>query len=194
MNENTPTPASTEAASAHTTDNQATGTLTTLPGAPTSRSSVRLERDLPDPPHQVWRALTDPEELKSWFPTEIAVDRWEVGARLSFVFPEHEEYNMTGTVLECDEPRLLAYTWGDETLRFALTPTASGGTHLVLFDELAPGIAARNAAGWQLCLDRLAGHTPSDYAWKPLFAQYTAAFEPTLGPQEGPPKGFEDHA
>ncbi len=183
MNENTQTPAS-------------TGTLTTLPGnhATTTRPSIRLERDLPDQPHRVWRALTDPEELKSWFPTEVAVDRWEVGAQLSFVFPEHGEYNMTGTVLEYDEPRLLAYTWGEETLRFELTPTASGGTHLVLFDELAPGSAARNAAGWQICLEQLAGHTSPENAWKLLFAQYTAAFEPTLGPQEGPPKGFEYQA
>ena len=171
-------------------DGRATGTL----HAGGARPSVRLERELPDPPQQVWRALTDPEELKSWFPTEIVVDRWQVGARLSFVFPEHAEYNMTGTVLELDEPRLLAYTWGEETLRFELTPTASGGTRLVLFDELAPGIAARNAAGWQVCLERLAGHVPADYAWKGLFAQYTSAFEPALGPQEGPPKGFEDHA
>jgi uncharacterized protein YndB with AHSA1/START domain len=210
VNKDTPTPASTEAASTHIPDNRATGTLATLPGAASNtndigngtgtgtgtvggRPSIRLERDLPDPPHQVWRALTDPEELKSWFPTEIAVERWEVGARLSFVFPEHEEYNMTGTVLEYDEPRLLAYTWGEETLRFELTPTADGGTRLVLYDELAPGFAARNAAGWQICLERLAGHTPSDYAWKSLFTLYTAAFEPALGPQEGPPKGFEDH-
>lgn len=166
----------------------ATGTL----GARGARPSVRLERDLPDPPPAVWRALTDPEELKSWFPTEIATDRWAVGATLSFEFPDHPEYNMTGTVLELDEPRLLAYTWGEETLRFELTPTESGGTRLVLYDELAPGIAARNAAGWQVCLDRLAGQVPDDGAWRPLFKQYSAAFEPELGPQEGPPPGFED--
>jgi uncharacterized protein YndB with AHSA1/START domain len=166
----------------------ATGTLSAL-GA---RPAVRLDRELPDRPEAVWRALVDPQELKRWFPAEIVTERWEVGATLTFVFPDHPEYTMTGTVLELDEPRLLAYTWGEETLRFELTPTASGGTRLVLVDELAPGIAARNAAGWQLCLDRLAGEIPADFAWKPLFKQYSAAFEPELGPQEGPPKGFED--
>lgn len=159
-----------------------------------ARPSVRLARDLSDPPSQVWRALTDPQDLKSWFPCEISVERWEVGAALAFVFPQHEEYNMGGVVLECDEPRVLAYTWGEETLRFELTPTEAGGTHLVLFDELAPGIAARNAAGWHVCLENLAGRSPSAQAWKPLFAQYTAAFEPVLGPQEGPPPGFEESA
>jgi uncharacterized protein YndB with AHSA1/START domain len=171
---------------------RATGSLATL-GAST-RPAVRFERDLPDPPDAVWRALTDPQELKSWFPCEILADRWEAGAALRFVFPEHEEYNMGGVVLECDEPRVLAYTWGEETLRFELTPTEAGGTRLVLFDELAPGIAARNAAGWQLCLERLAGRAPADDAWRPLFAQYSAAFEPELGPQEGPPPGFDETA
>ena len=171
---------------------RATGSLTAL-GAGT-RPSVRFERDLPDPPGAVWRALTDPQELKSWFPCEILAERWEAGAALRFVFPEHEEYNMAGVVLECDEPRVLAYTWGEETLRFELTPTEAGGTRLVLFDELAPGIAARNAAGWQLCLERLAGREPASDAWRPLFAQYSAAFEPELGPQEGPPPGFEETA
>jgi uncharacterized protein YndB with AHSA1/START domain len=186
MNETTnPVPASTEDDEA-----RATGTLDTRGPRPT----VRLELGLPGPPAEVWRVLTDPAELSSWFPCEIRVDQWRVGAQLSFVFPEHEEYNMAGTVLELEEPRLLAYTWGEETLCFELTATAGGGTRLALYDVLDPGIAARNAAGWQVCLERLAGRTPADSAWKPLFTQYTAAFEPALGPQEGPPKGFEDLA
>ena len=166
----------------------ATGKLTTTGARPT----VRLDRDLSDPPSTVWRALTDPEELKAWFPSEIVTERWEVGAQLTFVFPENPEFTMTGTVLELDEPRLLVYTWGGDTLRFELSATESGGTRLVLIDELAPDVAARTAAGWQLCLERLAGTTPPRDAWRPLFQQYTAAFGPELGPQQGPPAGFED--
>jgi uncharacterized protein YndB with AHSA1/START domain len=157
-----------------------------------SRPGIRFERDLPDPPPVVWRALTEPDQLKSWFPTEIHTDRWEVGAKLAFVFPQHPDYNTTGTVLELDEHRLLAYTWGDDTLRFTLTPTSSGGTLLVLVDELPAGTAARNAAGWETCLEHLAGRTPADDAWRANFARYSAAFEPELGPQEGPPPGFQD--
>jgi uncharacterized protein YndB with AHSA1/START domain len=159
-----------------------------------ARPSVRLEHTLAEPPADVWWALTDPEGLTSWFPTEIHVDAWRAGAKLLFVFPGHAEYTMGGVVLACDEPRLLAYTWGEETLRFELTPTAVGGTLVVLHDEPAPGIAARSAAGWQLCLERLAGNIPPGHAWRSLFAQYTAAFEPELGPQEGPPEGFADQA
>ncbi|HEU5333662.1 MAG TPA: SRPBCC domain-containing protein [Actinocrinis sp.] len=159
-----------------------------------ARPSVRFERDLADPPPTVWRALTDPEELKAWFPSEIVTGRWEQGAQLTFVFPGNPQFTMTGTVLDLDEPRLLVYTWGEDTLRFELTPTESGGTRLVLIDDPAPGVAARTAAGWQICLERLAGTVPPRDAWRRLFRRYTAAFEPELGPQEGPPAGFEDRA
>lgn len=159
-----------------------------------ARPSVRFERILPDAPQAVWRALTDPQELKFWFPCEIVVERWQEGAALRFVFRAHEEFTMGGVVLEVDEPRVLAYTWGEETLRFELTATDAGGTRLVLFDELDPGLAARNAAGWEVCLERLAGRVPRGDVWGELFARYDAVFAPVLGPQEGPPAGFEDGA
>ncbi|HWE71276.1 MAG TPA: SRPBCC domain-containing protein [Acidimicrobiales bacterium] len=156
------------------------------------RATIRFERLLPHPPEAVWRSLVDRDELNGWFPTDIITDEWKVGATLTFVFRENQAPEFSGTVLELDEPRLLAYTWGDETLRFVLTPRPGGATHLVLTDELDPGIAARNAAGWETCLAHLAGESP-DGEWKPLFDRYAAAFEPALGPQEGPPPGFDAH-
>jgi hypothetical protein len=113
--------------------------------------------------------------------------RWDVGATITFPFPpEVIDMTLTGEVLEVDEPNLLAFTWGEDTLRFELSPE-EGGTRLVLVDELPAGSAARNAAGWEICLDRLAGLQPASDAWQPRFERYTAAFEPALGPQEGPP-------
>ncbi|HEX3842699.1 MAG TPA: SRPBCC family protein [Acidimicrobiales bacterium] len=154
-----------------------------------ARPVIRFERLLPHSPEEVWRSLIDREELKAWFPTDIITDEWKVGATLTFVFRKNEAPDFTGTVLELEEPRRLAYTWGDETLRFVLTPQGDGATLLVLTDELDRGIAARNAAGWEACLARLSGENPLE-EWKPLFDQYRVAFEPTLGPQEGPPPGF----
>lgn len=153
------------------------------------RPAVRFERLLRKPPEAVWRALTDPAELRTWFPTDIVTDEWRVGATLSFPFRRGEGPTASGTVLELDEPRLLVYTWGEETLRFELTPLDDGGTRLVMTDELDGGIAARNAAGWHVCLEMLAGNSPEKGAWKPLFDRYTAMFEPELGPQQGPPSG-----
>jgi uncharacterized protein YndB with AHSA1/START domain len=155
--------------------------------------AVRLERRLPDPPATVWRAITDREELRSWFPCDVVVagGQWVVGASITFEFPpEVIDLTLTGEVLAVDVPRQLVYTWGEETLRFELSGD-DGGTRLVLVDELAPGAAARNAAGWEDCLDRLAGVEPGPGAWKRHFDGYASAFEAALGPQEGPPAGYK---
>jgi uncharacterized protein YndB with AHSA1/START domain len=157
------------------------------------RPAVRLERHLTDPPPVVWQALIDREQLRSWFPSDVIVTggRWKVGAAIAFPFPpEVIDLTLSGTVLEIDEPKVLAFTWGEETLRFELSPNGEG-TRLVLIDELPPSGAARNAAGWETCLDRLAGLDPAADAWQPRFERYAAMFEPALGPQEGPLPGYK---
>ena len=158
-----------------------------------SHPAVRLERLLADPPPIVWRALTDAEELSRWFPCRIVIEggEWRVGASLEFPFPpEVIEMTLTGEVLVVDEPRALAYTWGDETLRFELHD-ADGGTRLVLIDELPGDRAARNAAGWDDCLDLLEGAASIDGTWQARFESYATAFEPALGAQVGPPEGYK---
>jgi uncharacterized protein YndB with AHSA1/START domain len=151
-----------------------------------ARPAVRLERDLADPPPVVWRALTDRDELRAWFPCDVVVadGRWVPGAAITFLFEEHD-MTLTGEVLEVDEPRVLAFTWGDDALRFELSPRRDG-TRLVLVDELPASAAARNAAGWEVCLDRLAGRDTDD-EWQPRFEAYAAEFTPRIGAQEGPP-------
>lgn len=157
------------------------------------KPAVRLERQLPDPPRVVWRALTEREQLRSWFPSDVIVSggRWETGAEISFPFPpEVIDMTLTGQVLEADEPKLLAFTWGEETLRFELEPEG-GGTRLVLIDELPADAAARNAAGWDQCLDLLAGLDVAPDSWRSRFEAYAAGFEPVLGPQAGPPAAYK---
>lgn len=164
-----------------------------------TRPAIRLERRLVDPPETVWEALTDTEQIRSWFPCQVAVkgEAWVVGAAIVFTFPsEVADMTLSGEVLEVDRPRLLAYTWGEETLRYELRPDGDG-TVLVMTDELPPGmagVAARNAVGWETCLDRLE-HSPVDRGpWGPRFEAYAAAFGPVLGEQEGPPSSYKgDH-
>ena len=159
-----------------------------------ARPALRLERRLPDPPDVVWQALTKREQLRSWFPCDVIVSggRWEVGAAISFPFPPQVmDLTLTGEVLEVDEPNVLAFTWGEDMLRFQLSADGDG-TRLVLIDELPPGAAARNAAGWEQCLDRLAGIEPATDSWLPRFEHYAAAFEPTLGPQEPRPAELQE--
>ncbi|MFI6997484.1 SRPBCC domain-containing protein [Nocardia sp. NPDC050175] len=152
-----------------------------------ARPAVRLERELVDPPAVVWRAITEREQLRAWFPCDVDVAGgvWEVGAAIAFRFGEEmSDMTLTGEVFVVDEPKVLVFSWGEERLRFELAPHGSG-THLVLIDELPADAAARNAAGWDECLDRLAGLEPGD--WKARFDTYAATFEPLVGPQSGPP-------
>jgi uncharacterized protein YndB with AHSA1/START domain len=158
-----------------------------------SRPAVRLERRLPDPPDVVWRAVTERDQLRTWFPCDVVVEggRWQTGVAITFRFPpEVIDMTLSGRVLEVDEGRLLVFTWGEETLRFELSPDGAG-TRFVLIDELPASQAARNAAGWDECLDRLAGVSGEDPGWQSRFDRYRGAFEPDLGPQEGPPDGYK---
>ncbi len=151
------------------------------------RPILRFERTLARPIGEVWRAVTDPVEMRSWFPTRIEIDEWKVGATFTHHFDDHDISPLPGTVLECDPPRRLRFTWGTDTIGFELAPAPGGGTTFVLTEELGASIAARNAAGWETCLERLvSGGAGGD--WQPRFDRYVAAFEPDLGPQEGPPQ------
>jgi uncharacterized protein YndB with AHSA1/START domain len=157
------------------------------------RPAVRLERHLPGPPAIAWQSITDPGQLRFWFPCEVVVagGRWEVGASITFQFPpELIDMTLTGEVLAVDEPHLLEFSWGEELLRFELS-RGNGGTRLALVNELRETNAARNAAGWEGCLDRLAGLDPRPDLWRERFEEYAVAFEPELGPQDGPPAGYK---
>jgi len=151
---------------------------------------LRFERFLPRPVEDVWRAVTDPAEMQAWFPTRIEIDHWEKGATLTHHFDDAAMDPLPGRVLECSEPHRLVFTWGDDTIGFELTPV-EGGTRFVLTEEIGASRAARNAAGWEVCLERLVeGSVGED--WTSRFERYTAAFEPVLGAQEGPPTTTHD--
>ena len=153
------------------------------------RPALRFERHLAEPVDLVWRAVTDPVEMRAWFPTRIELTEWRVGAELTHHFDEHDIAPLPGTVLEWDPPRRVSFTWGTDTIGFELTPAPDGGTVFVLTEELSANIAARNAAGWDSCLDRLQLGVEAE-AWKPRFERYVATFEPVLGHQDGPPEGY----
>jgi uncharacterized protein YndB with AHSA1/START domain len=156
------------------------------------RWRLRFTRRLPHPPEKVWRALTEPEHLAAWFPTDIEGERM-AGAALRFVFRNGEGPAIDGEMIAYDPPSLLELRWGnEETLRFELQSDGEGTflTFFNTFDEL--GKAARDAAGWHACLDALAHHLDGTEArGKPaersqqLHKSYIERFGPeasTIGP------------
>lgn len=108
----------------------------------------RFERRLPHRPEKVWRALTDARELSRWFPASIEGER-EEGASLRFVFRD-EEPEAEGRITECEPPRVLAYTMGDETLRWELAPIPEG-TLLVFTTEVKIASAPANDNAIAMC-------------------------------------------
>ena len=162
-----------------------TATLETASGL----STLRFERRLAHSPEKVWRAITDPAELTHWFPQDLE-GAFSPGAKLRFVFRGEPPvlngetlYEFTGEVLEFDPPRVLAYTWAGDTLRWSLTPDG-GGCLLVFTDTFAErGKAARDGAGWHVCLEALdalldgtAG--PAGSRWREQYNRYAQAFGP----------------
>jgi uncharacterized protein YndB with AHSA1/START domain len=150
-----------------------------------------FKRRLPHAPEKVWRALVEAEHRDAWFPQRMEGEL-RPGAVLKFV----SEYgNFEGKLLAFEPPSLLELQWGTDVLRLEVQPDGTG-TLFTLSDTFAEqGKAARDAAGWHVCIDALeaelagslvAGETSA--RWQPLFEQYVGKLGPeaaTIGP---PPK------
>lgn len=158
-----------------------------------SRPALRFVREYPDPVERVWAAISDPAELTAWFPARVAFPddgRPAPGCPVRFTFGTDGDGG-TGTVLVCDPPSRLTFTWEGDELRFELTPLVSGCRLTVTTLLEGPDTAARNAAGWEVCLDgldtALAGGTveapgrPTP-AWRRHFDDYVAAGVPSGAP------------
>src|SRR5271168_827897 len=89
------------------------------------RSVLRFERALGHPPERVWRALTERQELEVWHPTPFLFEPAPGGSVTFLASPRVPDMG-TGRVLECVAPSLLAYTWGEDELRWTLEELEEG--------------------------------------------------------------------
>jgi uncharacterized protein YndB with AHSA1/START domain len=163
-----------------------------------ARWQLRFTRTLRHPPEKVWRALTEDEHVAAWFPTTIEGER-TAGAELTFRHREVDLEPMTGELLAFEPPSLLEMIWGEDRLRFELSPDGDG-TRLGLTATMGElGKAARDGTGWHLCLDNLArslagvrppGPSAGD-EWRELNRAYVARFGPEASTL-GPPEEWED--
>ena len=152
------------------------------------RPAVRFERTYAHSVERLWAAITEPGELSHWFPASVSLQEW-VGGKIEFTGDPHLEPTI-GSVLVFEPPRRLSFTWGSNELHFELVPVGDSGCTLVLIDVLeAPDTAARNAAGWDVCLSELSKHVAGEVAdgphsataeaWRPLYDGYVAAGLPS---------------
>jgi uncharacterized protein YndB with AHSA1/START domain len=114
-----------------------------------------LVRQLRHSPEKVWRALTDPAQLREWAPFDADGNMGIAGStvRLNTVgtpIPLISETN----IKRADEPNVLEYRWGDGDLRWELEDFG-GGTRLTLWHNIDRRYISMGAAGWHICLDVL---------------------------------------
>jgi uncharacterized protein YndB with AHSA1/START domain len=163
------------------------------------RYVLALERSLSHSAEKVWRVLTERELLKQWFPCDVEGE-WKVGAALRFTFLHGEgeglsEEDLKGEVLVVEPPHLLEFRWNQNLIRCELV--ADGEGCKLIFSETLNDSSwgARNAAGWELCLESmetiLQAGTLVKFGWevwRRKFERYVKKFEPQFGPQQGPPE------
>ncbi len=103
-------------------------------------NSIRQVYIIAAPPKDVWRALTDPNEIRKWTGAS-ALFPVEVGAKYALWNGE-----ITGKIVEVDPNRRLVQTWKPQdwtiensVVTFTLTPHGKFGTQVDLYHENVEG-------------------------------------------------------
>lgn len=140
---------------------------------PGTEITLNLRRIFKAPREKVFRAWTDPEELKKWWgPEGYATPSAEVDLRVGGKYrlgmrklPDGEIFYLSGIYREVRPPERLVYTWRwqgqpehGETLVTVEFREVGDSTEVVLTHERFPTEKARDDhnRGWSGCLDRLA--------------------------------------
>lgn len=134
-----------------------------------TRASLRLSRVIPAEPEAVFRAWTDPDEMKEWYcpeggtVDEVAVDL-TVGGRFKVAMRMPDAVHVAhGIYREIEPPRRLAFTWqwegmeDEETLVTIELHGQGDATEVVLTHERFATEESRDKHehGWSSILSRL---------------------------------------
>jgi uncharacterized protein YndB with AHSA1/START domain len=157
-------------------------------------SILRFRRRFEHHRDKVWHALTEDEHLEGWFPTTIEGARVAGGA-LHFSFRQGEGEPFDGQMTAFDPPSLMELRWSDDLLRFELEADGSGCLLSLTVTFPEHGKAARDAAGWDVCLEQLAyvcaGASPPWLApdrWRAVYPRYVERLGPGASAIGPPPE------
>jgi uncharacterized protein YndB with AHSA1/START domain len=148
------------------------------------RPAVRFERTYPHPIDRVWAAVSTPVGLAGWFPSKVDIEP-RAGGTIAFSGDPNVD-DATGVVLAFDPLKRLAFTWGNDELHFELEPVGRSTCRLVLINVLGDrSSAARNAAGWSVCLAELDKTMAESLTWQDYYDAYVASGLPSGAPIPG---------
>ena len=148
-----------------------------------------LVRELYHSPERIWKALTDPAQLREWAPFDADKSLDSVGTRVKLTTVGAPAPHVTETtVTRADAPRVLEYNWGGGDIRWELEPSGDR-TRLTLWAQINRRFISMGAAGWHVCLDvldrsldgtpigRIAGIDVMKFGgWQRLNAEYAKQF------------------
>lgn len=155
------------------------------------RPAVRFERHYPYPVERVWRAVTDPAELRHWFPSPDVSYEARAGGEMTLAGdPYAPQESSVEQVLQWDPPHRFSFTWGGDHVHLFVEPDGDGARFVLINVLTAADAAARNGAGWHVCLIELGKSFTGDATtgphdseegndWKGLYEEYVAAGLPS---------------
>jgi uncharacterized protein YndB with AHSA1/START domain len=134
--------------------------------------AVRLERVLPAPVERVWQYLVDPALRSTWLAAgtidlrpggvvDLDYDHSRVSPDVQPASSGFEPHHEPGTVVDCDPPHLLSYTWGelwgfDALVTFELEPSGEGTRLVIVHSKVTErSIMPDVATGWSGHIDAL---------------------------------------
>ncbi|MBA3743167.1 SRPBCC family protein [Sporichthya sp.] len=151
------------------------------------RPALRFRRNYPHPVERVWAAVSTPAGLKNWFPGQVTLEPWVDGAMTFDMDPNAPAG--TGKVLTWQPPTRFSFTWHDDEVHLTLEADGSNCVFTLTNVLSEKDGAARNGAGWSVCLGELTRHLdgvpgtdPNEAGtdlWQPLFEAYAAAGLPS---------------
>ncbi|OKP96410.1 SRPBCC family protein [Paenibacillus sp. P46E] len=154
--------------------------IATLQAAPMGATAT-FERYYTQPVDKVWAMLTDNALLAKWFPELRAQD---LSAGGSMIFNLADGSSIVMGIKDIKVNSVLEYVWGNDSVRFELSPDTDG-TRLLLIESISAitSHTAKDLSGWHVCLDVIGALLDGEElrnrktVWEQWFTEYTRLVE-----------------
>jgi uncharacterized protein YndB with AHSA1/START domain len=136
-------------------------------------TTVRVERVLAAPPHEVYDAWLDEAELAEFIcpagVAEVAIDP-RVGGRIriSMIYPDRR-HEIEGAYISLDRPERISFSWHSSSSAAGSVVTVTFAPHgvgetlmTIVHSQLAPDISHLFDAGWKVVGQQLAAALAPD--------------------------------